>query len=246
MTSDVAAAVAAELTRTARLMHVDATELAYLRRFDAPELRGLRCAVQNRFRAENAHRFKRLAAITAILPHRLVATLAQRSMSPRLAAGVVEALPADAAADVASRMAPEYLATTCAYLPPDVAGPIIGRLPDDVLMAANDVLIERRAYADLAEMVESLDDERLVMMMRHVGDSAALLEISAVVTADGQLDRVAALVPDELLSGILRYAVDSASHWQLALGLLARLPADQRRRLLSVAATDPEPSEPPE
>lgn len=234
--AEVPAPVTCELARTARLLRADEAELAYLLRFDATEIRSLRLAVHARIRGDNAHRFKRLASLSAVLPRKLVATLAQRSMSPRLAAGVVEALPAEHAADVARRMEPDYLAKTCAYLPPDVATPIITHLPDQTLLAVCDVMAQRAAYDAMAEMVESLTDDQLRTFMRHIDDPGTLLDISAAVTADGQLERVATLVSDDLLSRIVRHAVDSAAHWDLALGLLALLPAPQRKRLLAVVA----------
>ena len=157
-------------------------------------------------------------------------------MSPRLAAGVVEALAAEQAADVASRMEPAYLAKTCEYLPTDVATPIVMHLPEDTLLAVCDVMVEQGARSAMAEMIESLSDDRLITFMRRIDDPAMLLDISAVVTADGQLERVATLVPDALLSRIVRHAVDSPAHWELALGLLALLPASERKRLLAVVS----------
>ncbi|MGH3357512.1 MAG: hypothetical protein ACRDO7_01830, partial [Nocardioidaceae bacterium] len=234
--ADVPPAVACEVGRTARLMRVHATDLDYLFRFDAREIRGLRLAVHARIRADNAHRFRRLATLSGVLPRKLVASLAQRSMSPRLAAGVVEALQPEHAADVASRMEPDYLAKTCEYLPPDIATPIIGHLSDDTLVAVCDVLVEQDAYAEMAEMIETLADDQLRTFMERIDDPGMLLDISAVVTADGQLERVATLVPDELLSRIVRHAVDNVRHWDLALSLLALLPAAERKRLLAVVA----------
>lgn len=240
---DVPPATTCEVSRTARLMRVDADELAYLLRFDASEIRSLRIAVQARIRTDNAHRFKRLARLSGLLPRKVVASLAQRSMSPRLAAGVVEALPPDHAADVAARMAPAYLAKTCEYLPAQVATPIVAHLSDEMLLAVCDVMVEQDARAAMAEMIESLSDEQLITFMEHIDDPATLLDISAVVTADGQLERVATLVPDDVLSRIIRHAVDSVAHWDLALGLLALLPASERKRLLAVVAAAGGPPE---
>ena len=79
--------------------------------------------------------------------------------------------------------------------------------------------------------------------MEHIDDPGVLLDISAVVTADGQLERVASLVPDDLLSRIVRHAVDSVTQWELALGLLALLPPADRKRLLAVVAASNEPPE---
>lgn len=240
----VSPAAACEVGRIAALTRVDATELDYLRRFDATEIRSLRLAVHGRIRADNAHRFKRLATLSGVLPRKLVATLAQRSMSPRLAAGVVEALPPGHAADVAGRMRPAYLAKTCEYLPPDVATPVVAQLSDETLVAVCDVLVEQSACPAMAEMIESLTDDQLCTFMEHIDDPGMLLDISAAVTADGQLERVATLVPDELLSRIIRHAVDSVTHWDLALELLALLPASERKRLLAVvAASDGPPDE---
>lgn len=233
---DVPAATRCEVARAARLMRVESDELAYLQRFDANEVRAVRLAVHARIRADNAHRFQRLAKLSGLLPRSVVASLAQRSMSPRLAAGVVEALPTDHAVDVAARMEPAYLAKTCEYLPADVASPIVAHLSDEKLLTVCDVMVEQRSQPAMAEMIESLSDEQLVTFMERIDDPGMLLDISAVVTADGQLERVATLVPDELLSRIVRHAVDTAAHWDLALGLLALLPASERKRLLAVVA----------
>lgn len=225
-----------EVDRIARVLRVDADDVRYLARFDAAEIRSLRLAVGARIRSENAHRFTRLARLSGLLPARFVASLAQRSMSPRLAAGVVEGLSPEDASDIAGRMEPAYLAKTCEYLPAEVAMPIIAHLAEEKLLAVCDVMIERRALAPMAEMIESLSDEQLVTFMERIDDPAMLLDISAVVTAEGQLERVATLVPDHLLSRIVRHAVDNTTHWDLALGLLALLPASQRKRLLAVVA----------
>ncbi|UYM06851.1 hypothetical protein [Solicola gregarius] len=240
---DVLPATTVEVARTARLMRVDADALEYLARFDASEIRSLRLAVHTRIRADNAHRFKRLAMLGGLLPRKMTAVLAQRSMSPRLAAGVVEALPPEQAADVAGRMAPAYLAKTCEYLPAGVATPIVVHLSDEKLLAVCDVMVEQEARSAMAEMIESLSDEQLVTFMERIDDPGTLLDISAVVTADGQLERVATLVPDDLLSRIIRHAVDSVAHWDLALALLALLPASERKRLLAVVAASGRPPE---
>ena len=241
---DVSPATMCEVARTARLMRVETGELAYLLRFDASEIRSLRLAVHARIRADNAHRFQRLAKLSGLLPRKVVASLAQRSMSPRLAAGIVEALPPEHAADVAGYMEPAYLAKTCEFLPADVATPIVAHLSDGQLLAVCDVLLEREARSAMAEMVETLSNEQLVMFMERIDAPSTLLDISAVVTADGQLERVATLVPDDLLSRIVRHAVDSPLHWDLALGLLALLPASERKRLLAAVAASGGPPNP--
>ena len=87
MAPEPAESARCEVARAARLMRVEVDDLAYLLRFDAGEIRALRLAVQARIRADNAHRFRRLAKLSGLLPRKVIASLAQRSMSPRLAAG---------------------------------------------------------------------------------------------------------------------------------------------------------------
>jgi hypothetical protein len=226
-------AVTAEVERLARLLRCEPGEIDFLSRFAVAELRALRTAVFDRMYADHEPTYSRIAAASRLLPMKVTAPLAQRMLSPRVAAGVVASLPPDQAAQMSGRMAVSYVADVASYLSAQLGAPVLTRLPVDTINRVADVLCERGDHNTMAEIVGSLTDEQVVAVVESIGDAETLVLVALRVTDPEALSRLARVLPDARLEEMVAWASRRSRLWPQLAGLLARLPAPQRKRLLS-------------
>jgi hypothetical protein len=227
------AAVTAEVERLALLLRCKPREIDFLCRFAAPEIRALRKATFERLHADHEATYARIAAASRLLPMKVTAPLAQRLLPPRVSAGVVASLPPEQAATMAGRMSVEYVADVSSYLSPALAEPVLRRLPVEVVQRVADVLRERCDYSTMAEVVGALSDEQVVAVVESLGEAEILAQVALRVTDPYALQRLARVLPDERLQDMVRFASRRPRLWPELMGLLNRLPAAQRRRLLT-------------
>jgi hypothetical protein len=228
-------AVAAETERLARLLRCEPEELRFLSRFPADELRRLRLAVHERLYADHRTVYQRIGAVTRRLPMRVTVPMTQRMLTPRLCARVVAALPPEHAAAMAERMPAAFLADVATHLAPTAAEPVLARLPARLVVDAATVLREREDYATMAEIVSALSPEQVGAVVDVVDDPEPLVHVALRVTDEAALRRLTGTLPEESLQAMARWASRRVRLWQEVAGLLGRLPAEQRRRLLSAA-----------
>jgi len=228
--------VQAELTRLARLLDCAADDVADLARFDAAELRALRLAVATRQRARGAAVHARLARAGRLVPPRVTASVAHRTMPARVAAEVVSAMRPDHAVEVAHHLPVDYLADVTRHLAPDAAVPVVTGLSEQVLLSVSHELRRRDDFTTMAEVVTALTAAQVEAVAGALDDAAALLQVALHITDDAALDRLVRTLPEPLLARMARRARREARAWPHLLDLLRRLPADRRRRLLASAA----------
>ncbi len=227
--------VTAELERLARLLRCTTQEVHFLRRFSAVEIRLLRLAMADRLYSDHQTTYARIASASRLLPMRLTAPLAQRMLPPRVSAGVVASLPPAQAAEMAQRMSVEYVADVSSYLSPLLSEPVLVRLPAEMIVRVASVLAEREDYNTMAEVVGALDDEQVVAVVDALEDPETLVQVALRVTDAHALHRLTMVLPEERLLLMVGWARRRTRMWPELLSLLGRLPADQRRRLLSAA-----------
>jgi hypothetical protein len=231
----VSTGVTAEVERLALLLRCTTREVDFLCRFSAAELRLLRLAMADRLYADHQTTYSRIASASRLLPMKLTAPLAQRMLPPRVSAGVVASLPPGQAADMAQRMSVDYVADVSSHLSPRLSEPVLTRLPADMIVRVAAVLAEREDHNTMAEIVGALNDEQVVAVAEAIEDPETLVQVALRVTDSHALHRLTLALPEERLLLMVAWARRRARMWPELLTLLGRLPADQRRRLLTAA-----------
>jgi hypothetical protein len=225
-------AATAEIERLARLLRCRAQDVEFLGRFPAAELRALRLAVFDRIYADHEATFARIASASRLLPMRVTAPLAERMLPARVAAGVVASLPADQAAAMSGRMSVGYVADVAAYLSPTLGSDVLTRLSNEVICRVAAVLGERGDHNTMAEIVGALTEDQVVAVVGDIDDPETLVQVALRVTDPGSLQRLADLLPEGKLQEMVAHARRRTALWPELAGLLGRLPATQRKRLL--------------
>jgi len=231
----VSTGVTAEVERVALLLRCATRDVDFLRRFSAAEIRLLRIAMADRLYADQQTTYSRIASASRLLPMRLTAPLAQRMLPARVSAAVVTSLPPGQAAEMAQRMSVEYVADVSSHLSPVLSEPVLTRLPPEMVVRVAAVLAERADYNTMAEVVGALGDEQVVAVVEAIEDPGTLVEVALRVTDTRALQRLTLVLPEERLLLMVGWARRRTRMWPELLALLGRLPAGQRRRLLSAA-----------
>jgi hypothetical protein len=228
-------AVTAEVERLARLLRCTTRDVDFLCRFSAVEVRALRLAVFARLHADHLTTYSRIASASRLLPMKVTAPLAERMLPPRVSAGVVGALSPEQGAAMSTRMSVDYVADVAMHLDPALAEPLLARLPAEVILRVADVLRAREDYDTMAEIVIALPDEHVEAVIDAIEDAETLVQVALRVTDRDALQSLAETIPEERLRDMVGWARRRAGLWPELLALLGRLPAAQRRRLLSAA-----------
>lgn len=228
-------AVDSELERLARLLRCRTRDLGFLGRFAAAEIRALRLAVFARMYADHETTYSRIASASRLLPMRLTAPLAQRMLPARVSAGVVASLPADQAAAMSARMSADYVADVSGFLHPMLSAPVLSRFPADVIVRVAAVLADREDFDTMAEIVSALSDEQVEAVVDAIEDPAVLVQVALRVTDPDALQHLTGIIPEARLREMVVWARRRTRLWPELVALLGRLPAQQRKRLLSAA-----------
>jgi hypothetical protein len=224
-----------ELERLARLLRCRTRDLGFLGRFDTAEIRALRLAVFARMYADHETTYSRIASASRLLPLRVAAPLAQRMLPARVSAGVVASLPAEQAAAMSARMSADYVADVSGFLHPVLSAPVLSRFPAEVIVRVAAVLADREDFDTMAEIVSALCDEQVEAVVEAIEDPAVLVQVALRVTDPDALRHLTGILPEARLREMVLWARRRTRLWPELLALLGRLPAVQRKRLLSAA-----------
>lgn len=210
-----------ETLKLARLLGVEAEDLAFLEDLPPGDVRRLRDSATRRLFDANAALVERIAAAGRILPSPLVAVIAENAFGALLSARVAGALDTGKAVDVACRLSIPFLTDVAVELDPRRAGDIIGELPGDLVVPIASELAARFEYVAMGRFLGYLSDA-CVGEALAVLDNDTLLRTAFVVEHKERLDRTIGLLGLERVGAILRHA-DTAGLWPEALDLLVHL-----------------------
>ena len=228
----------AELVKLARALDTTPDRVAFARSLDHGDIRRLRERVVAALYDEHRAAFRRVAAITKLLPTSLNVRIALRAFPPLLAARVAGEMGPERAAELVNRMPIEYLAQACVYLDPPRAAPLINRIHPDRVLGVVLELVDRGDYVTLGRLLDAATERIVVGVVASVCDEA-LLRIGFYAESDAQLTRAVAMLPAQRLRGIVACALAGSADLRSAgLALIGRLEDNRLRRQLAEYAAE--------
>jgi hypothetical protein len=229
--------VQAELVKLARVLNTTPASLGFAKSLSCADIRRLRERVAAALYDEHRLAFRRIAAITRVLPTPVNVRITLRAFSPLLAARVACEMAPARAAELADRMPIEYLAEGCLHLDPHRAAPLISRISPDRVKAVARELVARGEYIVLGRLLD-VATERIVRDVTATVRDEALLRIGLYAESHTRLTQAVAMLSPQRLRGVVTCALTGPPDLRSAgLALIARLDDDRLRgRLAEYAA----------
>lgn len=222
-----------EITKLARELDVEETELDHLSASSPEELRELRRVTGAALFGRHEARLRMLASASGILPAGVTAKIAENAMGPRLSARLVSVMEPEAAARVAGHVSPEFLAALAVGLDPHRVAPILALLPGKTMLDIARRLIRSGQLIALARFVAVVDAD----IMATIAEEASGTELLQIVLYADEETGLATLfrrLPEPTLAEILDAAQDDEER-DVVLGVLAVLDPEARDRVLAAA-----------
>jgi len=227
-----------EVAKLAQVLGVDGNQFAFLSAVPAVTIRALRHEIELASYRRHESRFDRIAAISKLVPPGVIATIAQKSMGPQLAARVAGAMQVEEAVKIARHLDPEFIADMAASLDPRRIGPIAAQLSDELIVEVGRLLLRRRQYVTAGRLVPVITLSALEELIGLIGGSE-ILQIALYVDDPADLERVVDLLSDERLFDIVQAAAINA-HLDEAVMLMESLPVRNTARIISQVARQQE------
>lgn len=231
-------AAEAELVKLARALDTTMDGVSFASALVPGDIRRLRELLVAVLYDEHRVVFRRVAAITRVLPTSVNVRIALRAFSPLLAARVAGEMAPDRAAELANRMPIDYLAEGCLHLDPRRAAPLISRIKPDRMLAVVVELVDRGEYIALGRLLDAATDQVVVDAAAAISDEA-LLRIGFYAESAAHLTRAVAALPEPRLRSVVSCALAGPPDLRSAgLVLIARLEDEQLRGRLAEYAAD--------
>jgi hypothetical protein len=225
----------AELTKLARALGTAPERVEFLAGLPVEDLRRLRERVSAALFDRHRGGVQRMAAASRILPVGVLARIAERAMPPMLSARIAGEMAPERAAELATRLGAGYLAEVCVELDPRAAGPIVQRLPVEVVVGVAAELLRRGDHLTIGRFVDAAPDEVIRAVVDGIEDDADLLRIATYVEHADQLERLVGVLPEPRVKGLVRAAVDGPPELQDEVtSLLGRVNDDLAQRLAAL------------
>lgn len=226
------------MVKLARALGATADEVAFAANLPPATIRRVRERVVATLYDEHKASFKRVAAITRLLPTALNVRITLRAFPPLLAARVAGEMVPDRAAELANRMPVEYLAEACVHLDPRRAAPLVHRIRSDRVLAVVMELVAREEFITLGRLLDTAT-EPLIHDVAASVPTEALLRIGIYAESDAQLTRAVVLLPEGRLRAVVHDALTGPPELRSAgLSLVGRLTDDDLRRRLAEYAVE--------
>ncbi len=194
-----------EITRLARVLGVDESDLSTLEQIPEEDLATLHRQVNHALFGQGQQAFARVANLSRTIPAPMAGKLAEKFLPPVLAARVAEQLSPAKARDLVGRVSVDYLAELAIALDPIGARPVIEEIPDERIGQVARALFEREEYFAMADFARCVTPDGLLAAL----DAASPRDLAAILPLldwDETLDEVVArLSPakiDEVVAGL--------------------------------------------
>ncbi|MFE0107461.1 hypothetical protein [Streptomyces sp. NPDC059009] len=234
----------AETLKIARLLDVDPERLAFLGELPVEDVRRFREQTVAALFDRAPEMLDRIASATKLVPAGVAAAISQKALGPRLAAAVAGRLDPGRAADIIEKLPVSFTAESCGHLDPRRIGKIVDRLDENLVVRVSVALAERGDYLTMGRFVGYLRDSALKRILPQVGDEA-VLKTGFAIDVPERLGQIIELMGEERLATVIAAAGDGAGPagpglWPEALAVAGMVPGEQRGRIASLAAGQPQ------
>lgn len=223
----------AEITKLARLLGCDPSELKYLERVPAGATRAFREQATDRIFDGEHDRLHRTAAASKLVPIPLTVQVVQRAIGPLGAAALSGLVDPDRAVKIAGKLPLDFLAEVAILMDPRRATAVIAKMPPKTVADVGTKLIGKGEYVTMGRFVGFLPRASLEASVQVVGD-AELLRTAFVLEDKSRLNELAELAQSRL-EGIVGAAHEN-DLWGEALDLVGHLDATWQGRLGDLTA----------
>lgn len=212
----------AERIKLERLLGADEGSLAYLNSTHSSVVRAFREDFSDALYRRHQDNYARLAKLSRVLPVGASAKLAETVLGSVLGAGVAGEMDPDRAGKLAGKLSAAFLAKLSVHLEPHRAAKIIGKIPQDVIVAVAQELVGKEEYITLARFVTAIDSQTLRAVMDAIPSADAMLRVGIFVEQRESLSDLLEQLSDQRRQDVLAAATE-ANLWPQMLVLLTHL-----------------------
>lgn len=162
--------VSHELERLARLLLVEAEDLATLHGVAPEVLRQLHDQASDAILEANRHALEPVVALATRLPGAVIGRLIRTVLHPRIAARAVALLPDEQAVALADGLPVDLLADIAAVADPRHLGPAMAGLPVETIASVTGELADRGDEVAIRGLLPELHGERRAAAEAALGD----------------------------------------------------------------------------
>lgn len=228
---------AGELVKLGRLLDLAPGDLRGVEALDVAALRVVRDVVSARLFDDAKPMLARVAKGSKLLPNAITAKVAESAFGSMLCARIAGLLAPAHALDLAIRMSDPFLAEVSAQIDPRGAGPVIGGIPVERVVAVAALLVERRDFVTMARFVDFLAPATIGAVIASIPDELDLLHIGVFVESPAKLAELVSQLPRPRLTAMISaLRGGDGSLWREALAIAALLDESWRRTLGDIAA----------
>lgn len=159
-----------ELERLARLLLVEAEDLATLHGVAPDALRALHDQASDAMLEANRHALEPLVSLASKLPGSVVGKLIRTTLHPRIAARAVALLPRDQAVQLADGLPVDLLTDIAAVADPRHLGPLMAELPVETIADVTAELAAREDTVTIRGLLPELAGERRAVAEAALGE----------------------------------------------------------------------------
>lgn len=198
-----------EITKLARELGTDPSELAFLTDSSPEALRTIRYRIAGSLDEPHRPMFRRLARASAIVPVALAATIATRFFGPMLCGAVASELAADRAATMVGHLPMKFVADVTPYINPRTSGALIKGIELSILVPVMKELVQRRDMVTISRLVEAATQPQVQASADLIEDPADLLAVYLFAESNQSLDAMIAAIDDDRLAAVVAAAQDA-------------------------------------
>jgi hypothetical protein len=220
----------AALSKLARVLEVEQTEVNFLDHLPLDALRDLRWEISDRLNAADAARLAGVMAASRLVPIGLAASIGEKWFGPVLCARLVGLVDSRRGGQYASHLSVAFMADITARTDPRVVGDLVHELDIHTMQKIALTLLRRGDYLTLSHFVGHVPSQVVAAILEAIDDNAAVVRIARYVEDLSQLDPVVALLPDDRILDLV-CAVEAADLWIEGLYLFGSLGDNQITRI---------------
>lgn len=185
----------AETHRLATLLHVEADAISFCDDLEAKEIRSIRTSLRSAA-IESAHdKLHRIAAASKVIPMGVAATVAEKSLSPRLCAKMSAVLDPAHAAKMVDKVSPDFVRRIGQFADPDETAPLLRHVEPETVVRVSAAMAEAGAWETIGCLLHIVDDATVAASLGIAEEPSDALTALLMLEEPEQIGRVLAACP---------------------------------------------------